>query len=326
MIPTFHSPRRGFASIALTLLVVLISLFGIATPTSAGTAYWTTEREGNVGPNVKAVQFLLRQRGHSLTADGHFGSITKSAVISFQKANGLTADGIVGSNTWSKLILTVREGNSGEAVKAAQTLLVKNGRSVTVDGAFGPATKSATISFQQAHALTADGIIGPNTWQHLVGSGNSSGSTTRAQLGAQIRDNSRIHLLTSHVSGIYDPGSTASANIKDTANGLRAKTSSYSDVGTTNVWLDTRMLNGMLKLANSYTFRVTAIAGGDHSSTSRHYAGLAFDVDMINGSTFSSRTTTVSNFMQRCRDLGANEVLGPGDTGHSRHIHCAWPR
>ncbi len=141
-----------------------------ATPTSS----WTVEREGDIGPNVKAIQFLLRQRGYSLTADGNFGPATKSAVITFQQANGLTADGIVGPNTWSKLVLTVREGSSGDKVRAAQTLLVKNGRSVTVDGVFGPATKSAVINFQQAHGLTADGIVGSITWQYLVGSGNKS--------------------------------------------------------------------------------------------------------------------------------------------------------
>lgn len=163
----------------LTLIFAFTAFISTATPTLAGTASWTIESQGDIGPNVKAIQFLLRQRGYSLTADGNFGSVTKSKVVSFQQANGLTADGIVGSNTWSKLVLTVREGSSGDKVRAAQTLLVKNGRSVTVDGIFGSGTKSAVVNFQSAHGLTADGIVGPNTWQHLVGSGNgSSGGTT----------------------------------------------------------------------------------------------------------------------------------------------------
>jgi peptidoglycan hydrolase-like protein with peptidoglycan-binding domain len=169
-----HSPRRRFASIVLTLMLVLGAALSNATP-AAALAAWTNESEGDIGPNVKTLQYLLRQRGYSLDADGDFGPITKSKVVAFQQANGLTADGIVGPNTWSKLIMTVREGSNGDAVRAVQTLLVKNGRSVAVDGAFGPGTKSAVINFQSAHGLTADGIVGPQTWQQLEGSGNGGG-------------------------------------------------------------------------------------------------------------------------------------------------------
>ncbi len=177
MTAPFHSSRRGFASIVLSLAFILSLVLGTATPTSAGAATWTYESEGDIGPNVKAVQYLLRQRGYSLAADGDFGPITKSAVVNFQQANGLAADGIVGPNTWGKLIVTVREGSTGEAVKGVQTLLVKNGRSVAVDGIFGSGTKSAVVNFQSAHGLTADGIVGPITWEHLVGSGNGSSGT-----------------------------------------------------------------------------------------------------------------------------------------------------
>jgi len=176
MTTTFHPSRRGLASVLLTLMFVLASMLGSSTPISAHATTWTVESTGDAGPNVKAIQHLLRQRGHSLTADGDFGPITKSAVVSFQQSNGLAADGVVGPNTWGKLIVTVREGSNGEAVRGVQTLLVKNGRSVAVDGAFGPATKSAVVGFQSAHGLAADGIVGPATWEHLVGSASSGGT------------------------------------------------------------------------------------------------------------------------------------------------------
>jgi peptidoglycan hydrolase-like protein with peptidoglycan-binding domain len=177
MFRSAHSSRRQLTSIVLTLLLLLSATLSNATP-AAALAAWTTESQGDIGPNVKALQLLLRQRGHALEADGDFGSITKSKVIAFQQANGLTADGIVGPNTWGKLILTVREGSNGDAVRAVQTLLVKNGRSVTVDGVFGAGTKSVVMNFQSAHGLSADGIVGPNTWQQLEGSGNSGGGGT----------------------------------------------------------------------------------------------------------------------------------------------------
>lgn len=46
----------------------------------------------------------LIQNVVGVTADGKFGSVTKSAVITWQKANGLTADGAVGYNTWKKIL------------------------------------------------------------------------------------------------------------------------------------------------------------------------------------------------------------------------------
>jgi zinc D-Ala-D-Ala carboxypeptidase len=299
----------------------------LSAPTVTFALSWPTHRAGDSGANVFSIQHLLIAHGYTMTADGYFGNITDTNVRSFQSSRGLTSDGIVGPTTWEALVITVRYGDSGEAVKAAQRQLNKYGYNLTVDGIFGSGTDTAARDYQSKHGLTADGIIGLGTWSSLTSGGTSSGGT-RAELAAQIRNNSRITLLTTHPSGVSDSASTAYQNIVDTANGLPAKTSSYSDVGRTSVYLGTAMLDTMNKLATTYgySYRVTEIAGGDHSSTSRHYVGVAFDVNMINGATFSSRTTTVSNFMQRCRDHGATEVLGPGDAGHTTHIHCAWPR
>jgi hypothetical protein len=82
----------------------------------------------------------------------------------------------------------------------------------------------------------------------------------------------------------------------------------------------------MITLSQSWTYFVTEIAGGSHSATSRHYAGVAVDVGTINGSGVSSSNPYQSAFRSKCSSLGATEVLGPGDSGHSTHIHCAWPR
>ncbi|MGI8966271.1 MAG: hypothetical protein ACR2H1_09325, partial [Limisphaerales bacterium] len=149
----------------------------------------------------------------------------------------------------------------------------------------------------------------------------------RQQLGIDIRDNTGITELTYHVSGISDPASTARQNIVDTANCQPAKTSAYSDVGVTSVWLHTGMLQCMknLRTVYGYTYRVTEIAGGDHSSGSYHYRGTAFDVDVINGVGVSSSNPYWQTFNQRCRDMGSIESLGPGYPGHDTHVHNAWP-
>lgn len=63
-----------------------------------GTGYHTS------GQLVSKVQRLLKERGYSVTVDGIWGSKTKSAVQSLQKAKGLSADGIVGPATWDALV------------------------------------------------------------------------------------------------------------------------------------------------------------------------------------------------------------------------------
>jgi len=83
-------------------------------------------------------------------------------------------------------------------------------------------------------------------------------------------------------------------------------------------------LKGMVKLGKKYDYRVTAITGGDHSPHSYHYTGTAFDIDRIDGQPVSASNSKVAKLKAACTALGAVEILGPGDEGHSDHVHCAW--
>ncbi|MGH2524869.1 MAG: hypothetical protein ACRDH2_20370 [Anaerolineales bacterium] len=119
---------------------------------------------------------------------------------------------------------------------------------------------------------------------------------------------------------------TARLNIEDTANGRPASRSNYGNAPGGTVSLDIRLLSGILKLAQTYAFSVSELAGGSHSPNSRHYAGVTLDVNVINGQHVGNAHPNFRNFMRDCRALGATQVLGPGDPGHATHIHCAWPR
>ena len=59
---------------------------------------------------------------------------------------------------------TIEQGSTGAAVTALQRDLNILGYKLTVDGDFGPATRSAVITFQRRHSLSQDGIVGPLTW------------------------------------------------------------------------------------------------------------------------------------------------------------------
>ncbi|GAA5528613.1 peptidoglycan-binding protein [Herpetosiphon gulosus] len=148
----------------LTFYYDNVTIGTIAGGTTPSLPAWPSLRNGSSGNDVKAAQHLLRSHGHSLTADGAFGAGTEQAVRNFQSANGLTADGIIGPQTYAKLIKTVQNGSSGDAVRAIQTLL-----GLTVDGAFGAGTEQAVLNVQSTYGLTRDGIVGPITWQAAFG-------------------------------------------------------------------------------------------------------------------------------------------------------------
>jgi len=148
-----------------------------------------------------------------------------------------------------------------------------------------------------------------------------------AALAKRVLNHPNIELYRKQVSGVVDKAS-AYHNISSTANGYSARRSTYGTAPGGYTKLDRKMLETMLYLADvkGYRFNVTSIAGGSHSSTSRHYVGTAFDVSRINGVRVSSSNPYYKSFMSVCRAKGATEVLGPGHRGHSSHVHLAWPR
>ena len=140
---------------------------------------WPLVRQGDRDHPVRTLQDLLRERGYSIAVDGIFGPLTDQAVRAFQQATNLGVDGIVGPLTWGALIVTVRRGSAGDAVRGVQeefqfrNLSGDPSKGLVVDGIFGPQTNAAVAGFQRAlHAdipsVRVDGIVGPMTWQALV--------------------------------------------------------------------------------------------------------------------------------------------------------------
>ncbi len=158
-------------------------------------------------------------------------------------------------------------------------------------------------------------------------SGGGAGSpAVRREASQSILHHRRISLADAHLSGRHDQA-TSLHNIEQATDGGSSHRSSYQRAPGGRVLLDTRMLRALERLADAgYTMHVTELAGGSHSSHSRHYAGIAFDVDRINGMKVNWKNPYCRAFMKKCRRMGATEVLGPGDPGHSGHVHVAWPR
>ena len=154
-----------------------------------------TIRLGSSGTVVRRLQRALRRTPNlGLPVDGVFGSELETAVRSFQEGAGLAVDGIVGPLTWNALpngapMPVLRQGSSGEVVRALQTLLT-NGASgawnVTpqgIDGNFGPHTKASVQAFQTWGSVASDGIVGDQTWAVSL---HAASATLESVVGLQF--------------------------------------------------------------------------------------------------------------------------------------------
>lgn len=139
---------------------------------------WTIFDGPQKESDIKALQFLLRNRGfYRAEVDGKFGELTKKAVRDFQRSKGLKVDGRVGSQTWPLLLLRLKQGDRGDAVRAWQIALrdyaAPDGTSPfagqKVDGIFGSATRANVTKFQKYWGeLKVDGIVGAHTWEAIL--------------------------------------------------------------------------------------------------------------------------------------------------------------
>ena len=171
--------RRIFVAVIAAGLAVVPAGFATAEASAAGgtaavahvaSADWPNVGKGAKGERVRVIQLLLNERGAHLVVDGVFGSANTDAVKAYQRKVQVTVDGVVGPATWTKLVVTLRRGSRGDAVRALQhQLRFQYGyRSVKVDGAFGAATETAVKTFQRRKRLdVVDGIVGTRTWKAL---------------------------------------------------------------------------------------------------------------------------------------------------------------
>lgn len=164
--------------------------------------------------DVKQLQENLKQKGYFKYASTttYFGSYTKQAVISFQKANGLEADGIVGPATFRALKVSGEENNttqiisenstdttSGQTlkygmthseVKRLQEILKQKGYFTYSETTtyFGNYTRQAVVNFQRANGLKTDGVVGSDTWRALgVAGSNSSPVTSNSKPATNVQ-------------------------------------------------------------------------------------------------------------------------------------------
>ncbi|MFD6177333.1 MULTISPECIES: peptidoglycan-binding domain-containing protein [unclassified Isoptericola] len=133
---------------------------------------WPVVRPGDRFHPVGTLQHLLNEHGHDLAVDEVFGPRTEAAVRAAQGDFGLEVDGVVGPKTWGAIVVTVKRGSRGHAVRGAQAELdTRIAFALAVDGVFGAKTEAAVREFQKAlsgFGVLVDGVVGPVTWRAMV--------------------------------------------------------------------------------------------------------------------------------------------------------------
>ena len=151
---------------------------------------------GDTGPAARVLMEALVARGvlpdAPASRDGGYGKDDRELVLQFQRANGLADDGEVGPQTWSKLLATVKPGDTGPMVKVLQTTLIVRSlikdNAGNLDGAYGPLTQQRVRDFQQVSGIDPDANVGPQTWTALLGVKKKVNVGARVGVGEDTTD------------------------------------------------------------------------------------------------------------------------------------------
>jgi peptidoglycan hydrolase-like protein with peptidoglycan-binding domain/SH3-like domain-containing protein len=212
MVTVYSVTSDGFAKVkysgktgyVITDFIVLASIATAApNPTATpnpGVTKYTALASGSTGSQVRALQEAMTELGYYTgTVDSKYGKGTTAAVTAFEKRNGLTQDGKASQelqlllyegkpkNTkgYRKVIktvamvsgVTIKSGNTGEAVENMQTRLKELGYYAgDISGVCDKDTVTAIKAFQTKMNLTSDGVATSDVLDILYGALAASAS------------------------------------------------------------------------------------------------------------------------------------------------------
>lgn len=195
--------------------------------------------------------------------------------------------------TWPR---TLSQGASGEDVRQLQIRVAGYpgyNAVLSLDGAFGPATKAAVTRFQQAYGLSADGIAGPQTFAKLYDLQDNDCTPVNFAY-------SELNHCNSDWSGGRVSAAQAKANALVTMWKLQALRHAMGDRPVT--------VNGGFR-----SVACNNAVGG--ATNSRHLYGDAADL--------GAGSQGFCNLAREARNHGFTEILGPGYPDHDDHVHVA---
>ena len=188
---------------------------------------------------------------------------------------------------------TLQQGASGDDVRQLQIRVSGYpgyDSAISIDGAFGPHTRSAVIRFQQAYGLAADGIFGP---------------ASRSKLNSlQDSDNTPIHFTYAEMN-----------RCNSTWGGGKVDAATAKYYALICMWKLEAMRHALgdrpINISSGFrSASCNSAVGG--ATNSRHMYGDA--ADLVGSHSFCTMA-------KQARNHGFRTILGPGYPGHNDHTH-----
>ncbi|MFE5189855.1 hypothetical protein [Streptomyces sp. NPDC056628] len=115
------------------------------------------------------MQYLLSHRGLNVFPHGEFDTTTQQAVDVVGKEAGNPAGGTTDRQIWFRLVTDVWPGQSGDQVRAVQTLLISVGCLFEETGVFDAATTAALDTFALRFPTgQGSALVDDRTWESLL--------------------------------------------------------------------------------------------------------------------------------------------------------------
>lgn len=172
--------------------------------------FYTRTADGSYGAVTKSAVIAF-QKANGLTASGTANTATLNKLYSndaknadalkdeedAKKEEDADVSGAQDPEDATGIVVggytTLRQGDSGDAVKNLQTALKNRGYySNSIDGSYGYRTVAAVKAFQEKNGLKADGVAGPATQSLLFGTSASSADTNvslkKGSTGTDVRN------------------------------------------------------------------------------------------------------------------------------------------
>lgn len=128
---------------------------------------------GSKGPEVAALQCLLKRRGVKKSVTQRFGTGTSKAIDAFRKKQGWKPVGRTTRATWTALLSAggkprvLKQGSVGESVWRLQTSLIAAGASLKANGVYDSKTIAAVKKYRKAHKVPAYSTTEATVWKLL---------------------------------------------------------------------------------------------------------------------------------------------------------------
>ncbi|MEV7398439.1 glycoside hydrolase domain-containing protein [Aeromicrobium sp. NPDC092404] len=128
---------------------------------------------GSTGPEVAALECLLRQQGFVRTVDTTFGTGTVKAIDAFRKTKGWSPVGRTTGPTWTALVSyganprVLKQGSVGLAVWRLQRSLIAAGLQPRLTGVYDTSTVAAVKAYRKANGLAQYATAESSVWALL---------------------------------------------------------------------------------------------------------------------------------------------------------------